>query len=86
MYTDGIFSANIFRSHNGSDVFFTYIPQRPLQSILSFLEFGKVLPKEHREDSLAGGCPDAKRRESHRARIGERRSLTQDELQVQEFL
>lgn len=62
MYTDGILSANIFRSHNGSYVFFTHIPQRPLQIVPSFLEFGKVLPKEH---SLADGCltNDAKGRE-----------------------
>lgn len=57
MYTDGILSANIFHSHNGLYVLFTHIPQRPLQIVLSFLESGTVLPKEHRDDSLAGGCP-----------------------------
>lgn len=65
---------------------FTFHKDHSLQSVLSFLKFGKVLPKEHREDSLVGGCPtDAKRREFHRARVWER-SLTQDELQVQGVL
>lgn len=48
----------------------THIPQKRLQIVLSFWEFGKVLPKKHRKDSLAGGCPtSAKRREFGRARI-----------------
>lgn len=52
IHTDTILSVNIFHLHNGSYVFFyhNHISERPLQIVLSFLEFGNVLPKEHRED------------------------------------
>lgn len=57
-------------AHMSFSAIITHIPQRPLQTVLSFLEFGRVLPKEHREDSWAGGCPtDAKRRGFGGARI-----------------
>ena len=94
MHTDSILSANIFSFPQWLICLFlpqsTHIPQRPLQTVLSFLEFGKVLPKEYscqREDSLAGGCPtDAETRGFNGARIWERRLLTQDKLQVQGVL
>jgi hypothetical protein len=48
----------------------THVPPRPLQIVLSFLEFGNVLPKEHRKDSLPGGCPtDDQRKELDEGRI-----------------
>lgn len=79
MHMDRILSANIPHSHNGSyfSAIIAHIPQRPLQVALSFLKFGKVLPKEHREDSLAGWCPtDPKKKQLDWDRIGEGRLLT----------
>lgn len=38
------------------------IPQRPLQAVLSCLLLDNTLPKQHREESLPGGCPAAAER------------------------